>query len=400
MERAMTKQTKKPSKASKSKAKPRSAKAATEKKLASVADIAKRLSKLEAERPKPPIHRRYKSNDCTIEKLGELLRENTNGLLMLRDELAGLIASWEKQGHEGDRTFYLEAWNGCSSFDTDRIGRGTIFIPQLCLSLFGGIQPDKLRSLLDSMSDALANDGTLQRFQLLVYPDHKDWEWCDRMPNKEARDAVYKVFEVLAHFVPEDLGAMPTDEFNKFPYFNFSPAAQDIFIDWSKKLHTETIPNESNTFVVQHFTKYDKLFPALAIILHLVDCAANKKVGAISEAAALQAKAWCDYLQSHSRRCYGLHTDDGAHAAQALSIKLQEQKLKDGFTAHDVVRHGWSHLKKSERVEPALAWLEDKHWIRAIPMPTTGKGGRPTTAYQINSNIKFKEEKNAKTVGA
>lgn len=407
----MTKQSKKTTKATKSNAKPRRATPAKGKKTAtndtpqqakkeSLADIAIRLSKLEAEKPKAPIHRRYKTNDGTIEKIGELLCENPNGLAIIRDELAGLIASWEKQGHESDRAFYLEAWNGCSSFDTDRIGRGTISIPNLCLSLFGGTQPDKMRALLDSMSDALANDGALQRFQLIVYPDPETWEWRDRAPNKEARDKVYDLFKVLAHFVPEDVGASPADEFNKFPYFNFSSDAQQVFIDWSTELHTKTIPIESNTFIVQHLGKYDKLFTALALILHLVDCAANKKAGAVSEAAALQAKAWCDYLQSHSRRCYGLHSDGGVHAALTLSTKLQEKKLKDGFTAHDVVRHGWSRLDKQERVQPALACLEDKGWIRAIPVPPTDKGGRSTIAYQINPNIKFKEKKHAENTEA
>jgi hypothetical protein len=34
--------------------------------------------------------RRYKTNDSTVEKLGELLRENPVGLLILRDELVGV----------------------------------------------------------------------------------------------------------------------------------------------------------------------------------------------------------------------------------------------------------------------------------------------------------------------
>ena len=396
MKKQTNKKSTKPKKAEKLKPKDKKPKSKT----FTVEEVAKRLQKLEEERPKPPIHRRYKSNDGTIEKLGELLCQNPNGLLILRDELVGLLASWEKQGHEGDRTFYLESWNGCSGFDTDRIGRGTISIPNLCLSLFGGTQPDKLRGLLDLMSDALANDGTLQRFQLLVYPDHQEWEWCDIIPDKKAREKVDGVFDKLSTLDPVAWGAVPADDFNKFPYFSFSHEAQEVFITWSEELHTRKIKNESNMFIVQHLTKYDNLFPALAVILHLVDCAANKTVGPISEAAALQAKAWCEYLETHARRCYGLLADDGAHAALVLSIKLQEKRLKDGFTAHDVLRHGWRHLSKPESVQPALAWLEDKHWLRPIAVPTTAKGGRSTTAYSINPKIKFKEEKNAESMDA
>lgn len=38
----------------------------------------------------------------------------------------------------------LEGWNGTKPFATNRIGRGSITIPRLCLSFFGGIQPGKL----------------------------------------------------------------------------------------------------------------------------------------------------------------------------------------------------------------------------------------------------------------
>ena len=91
-----------------------------------------------------PTARRYLVNDATVEKLGELLHENSNGLLQFRDELNGFLRSMDRQGHESDRGFYLESWNGFGSYTYDRIGRGTIVIPNICLSIFGGIQPGPL----------------------------------------------------------------------------------------------------------------------------------------------------------------------------------------------------------------------------------------------------------------
>lgn len=76
------------------------------------------------EEPEPPHQRRFKSNDSTVEKLGDLLVDNPQGLLVFRDELIGLLASWEKEGREGDKAFYLEGWNGTASFNIDRIARG------------------------------------------------------------------------------------------------------------------------------------------------------------------------------------------------------------------------------------------------------------------------------------
>ena len=276
------------------------------------------VTELQAHRKNAPaaaILRRYKSNDTTIEKLGVLLRDNPAEILVLRDELIGLIASWDREGREGDRAFYLEGWNGNASFDTDRIGCGSICIPNLCVSIFGGIQPDKLTSYLEQAANALANDGMLQRFQLLVFPDHRAWEWRDRPPDKTARDTAFGVFDALAGFDPVACGAAPADDFIRFPYFRFDDAAQEIFIEWSGDLHQMRLPTEDQPIIAQHLAKFDKLFPALALILHLVDCSATKHYGPITAEAALRAGAWCEYLEAHARRCYGLLTDEGLRAA-------------------------------------------------------------------------------------
>ncbi|WP_375632844.1 DUF3987 domain-containing protein, partial [Bartonella sp. AA74HLJMH] len=83
-------------------------------------------------------------NDVSVEKLGELLKENPRGLLMVRDELAGFLANLERKEYQSDRAFYLTAFNGDDQFTYDRIERGTIFIPYVTLSMIGGIQPSRI----------------------------------------------------------------------------------------------------------------------------------------------------------------------------------------------------------------------------------------------------------------
>lgn len=353
--------------------------------------IAKELRAHGDQAPNAPTLRRYKSNDCTVEKLGELLRENSAGLLILRDELVGLLATWEKEGREGERAFFLEGWNGDQRFDTDRIGRGHISIPNLCVSIFGGIQPDKLTVYLEQAAHALGNDGMLQRFQLLVYPDARCWEWRDRSPNREARDAAFAVFESLADFDPVTWGAAPADDFAKFPYFRFDAAAQAVFIEWSEDIHRGRMPNEDEPIIRQHLAKFDKLLPALALILHLVDCVANGTRGPVRKESALRAAAMCEYLEAHARRCYGLLKDGGLRAAQALVAKLGHGALKDGFTLRDVRRNQWRNLTTDEAIQAALDWLEDEGWLRSEPSGGTGRGsGRRTVRYWIHPRISAK----------
>src|SRR5262249_19048888 len=104
--------------------------------------------------------RRYVINDATIEKVGEILIGKPRGILLNRDELVGWFSSFQRSGREIDRAFYLESWNGTGSFNVDRIGRGSIHVPALTISILGGIQPDRLRSLFSgAMADGGEADG-------------------------------------------------------------------------------------------------------------------------------------------------------------------------------------------------------------------------------------------------
>ena len=219
--------------------------------------------------PEEPKQRRFKSNDSTVEKLGDLLVHNPQGMLVYRDELIGLLASWEKEGKEGDKAFYLEGWNGTASFNIDRIGRGSLHIKNLCISVFGGIQPDLLERYLAGISTSLDNDGRIQRFQVMVYPNPVPWEWRDRYPVKGAREAVRCLFDRLAVFDPVQDGAIPSDDFVKLPHFCFDDAAQEIFIEWCNELHTVHIANEQNPLMQQHFGKFEKLFCPPSLSRHL-----------------------------------------------------------------------------------------------------------------------------------
>lgn len=328
--------------------------------------------------PEKPHERRFKSNDSTVEKLGDLLVNNPQGLLVFRDELIGLLASWEKEGREGDKAFYLEGWNGTSGFNIDRIARGSLHIKNLCLSVFGGIQPELLERYLAGISTSLDNDGRIQRFQVLVYPDGVAWEWRDRYPVKGAREAVRDLFYRLAHFDPVQDGAAPADDFVKLPHFHFDDEAQEIFVAWCTELHTVHIATEQNPLMRQHFGKFEKLFCSIALILHV----SENGIGPVKASSALRAAAWCEYLAGHARRVYGLVEASKVNAARMVGRRIADGKLLDGFTLRDVVRKAWTGVTTSLQAESALATLEERGWIQGEE--TDNPTGRPTTRYYIN----------------
>lgn len=328
--------------------------------------------------PEKPYARRFKSNDATVEKLGDILVHNQMGMLVFRDELIGLLSSWDKEGREGDRAFYLEGWNGVGSFSIDRIARGSLYIKCLCLSVYGGIQPDLLERYLSGISNSLDNDGRIQRFQVLVYPESVQWEWRDRYPVKGAREAVRDLFDRLAAFDPVQDGATEADDFVNLPHFYFDDQAQELFIEWSTELHRELIAKEQNPLMQQHFGKFEKLFCAVALILHL----AEGNVGPVTVDSAIRAAAWCEYLAGHARRVYGLVEVARVNAAKMVGRRISEGKLLNGFTARDVYKKGWTGISTHSEAESALCILEEFDWIRGYE--AFDQPGRPTVRYQIN----------------
>ncbi|NDD93354.1 DUF3987 domain-containing protein, partial [bacterium] len=122
--------------------------------------------------PTEPKRERFVVHDSTYQALGVILADNPRGVLALADELSGLLQSLDTPGQEAARGFYLTGWSGTGSYSFDRIGRGSITLARYCLSVFGGFQPDRIKQYVQfSQRGSSKNDGLLQRFQLLVWPD-------------------------------------------------------------------------------------------------------------------------------------------------------------------------------------------------------------------------------------
>jgi putative DNA primase/helicase len=335
------------------------------------------------EEPAEPVRRRYILNDPTVEALGERLNENPRGLLVLRDELMGWIKSLEKPGHESDRAFYLEAWNGSSRFAYDRIGRGTLDIGSATVSLLGGIQPGPIAALMDeARSGGAGNDGLIQRFQLMVFPDPpKEWRTVDEYPDKDAKARALQVFDFLAALDPGTLAKRDGDD---GPHFvRFDDEAQGLFYEWQADLMGRL--READGGLMQaHLAKFGKLMPALALIFHLIEVADGTAQGPVSLEAAEMAAAWCDYLEAHAERVYGVANDGGYSRARILVRHIQRGDLTSPFTARDVLRKGWQSLTIPVEVGEALDVAEEFGWVARMQRTAAPRGGRPTADYLIN----------------
>lgn len=333
-----------------------------------------------------PSLKRYQVNDSTPEKLADICTENPQGVLVFRDELTGLLKSFEKQGNEGARAFYLEAWNGKGSYTIDRIARGSSLVETLCVSVFGGIQPDKIQAYLSKMDEG-DNDGLIQRFQLLVYPDPIPFEYIDRYPDRDAERELQAIFKNIAHASLHNFmqwGAVK-GEYDKMPKMQFTDEAQSIFVEWYKGI---SAPSDNySSYEQQHFAKYGGLMPCLALIFQVLEAANNPsaKGSGISAKNARLAVRWCDYLKSHAERIY--HMANAKNTAVALSKKVSAGLLPSPFTPREVQQKGWQYLTDSAKIKEAIAELVDAGWLFDATDPEP-KPGRTSYKYLINPAVK------------
>ncbi len=324
-----------------------------------------------------PTCQRVLLNDSTPEKLQAILAENPGGILVLRDELTGLLTLLDRKERAGERQFYLESWNGNSSYTVDRISRGTVHIPAACVSLFGGMQPARLRAYMGgALRDGAANDGLMQRLQVLVWPDDPSTEWrhIDRPPNDLAREAYAKTLTRLLE--------LPLDE----PLvLRFDADAQALFNEWWRALEHELRGGDLPDYLTSHFAKYRSLMPTLAGLYELAEWVHgrgdNEIIGLVS---TRRAAATCDYLRSHALRAYACQPQASIEAARTLLRRINEGSIGPGrLGLRDVYRHHWSGLAKPEEARAACGVLVEYGWLQLLVSDTRVKG-RPSEEYAIH----------------
>ena len=326
--------------------------------------------------PEEPIARTYWTSDATAEKLGVLLAENPGGLLVERDELSSLLAMLEDERGATARGLYLSGWSGNEGYRFDRIMRGTTCLPKFALSVVGGIQPGPLSRYVRSAFSGERADGLLQRFQLIVWPDHETFKYVDRVPDKAARDAAATLFQRADSMDPEAIGRR--DDFGDDPPFlRFSPQAQGLFVEWYEEFMRDLRSAEGDGSesgpMAAHLGKYPGLVGKLALITHVAD---DPSASEISEFSLLKALSWIQYLTPHAQRVYHAVNHPETGAAELLLARLRRGELPSVFKARDVYRKDWQGLTDRESVKKACRLLFDYGWLIEID-PGGSQGGRP-----------------------
>lgn len=199
-------------------------------------------------------------NDSTAEALARIEARSPRGLLLFRDELAGLIEGLDRYNKgNGDRTFYLEAFNG-GPYTQDRVKDGEIAIPNHCFSIVGGIQPDRLRQLLTHTG---SDDGFASRL-LFFWPDQLP---AGRIPAGTQHDDLESALNRIDAFPIDDEGIE----------LGLSEEAYGVFDDWYLEDRGSRVGTKGK--LGSAYGKLAGYVLRLAGILHILDWAFSEANG-------------------------------------------------------------------------------------------------------------------------
>jgi hypothetical protein len=321
-----------------------------------------------AEVPPKPALERLTITDATVEAVAAVLSDNKRGVLLLRDELSAWAANLKKYG-EGDRAFWIEAFGGRSyTVDRRKLGAKPMFIPHLAVSILGGIQPDRLASLVLQGDD----DGLAARFL---------YTWPQPVPPKRPQGRLDTARLTAAFRRLRSLGFIEVEPGKSQPVtLPIENAAAEEFDAWRN--HHFNDSQHVAGLVASAYGKMPGLAVRLALVLEHLWWAAEPD--GTPEPTLVSRKALgtaLDLIESYIKpmllRVAGEAALPERDRDAAVLARAILQKRPEVINAREL-RREWrlSGLREPARVDAAIAALVEARWLAPVPVPGHDPGRR------------------------
>jgi hypothetical protein len=335
-----------------------------------------------------PAPRRCVVSDVTTESLGSILAENPRGLLMVRPELAALVAGMNqyKQGKGHDRQVYLALWDGdILAIDRKSDRGGPLYVTDPFTAIVGSIQPDVLGRLRGEPVRGVPppDDGFLDRF-LFAYPPELPAvgeQWREVSP--EALDAWQGVVDRLLglEMVAEDGHARPF-------LVRLSRCGRQ---EWQRFTQAHADEMNAEDFLPHLFGPWAKLkgyAARLALVVHYLRWAVGDvQVETVDGESMARATRLVHYFKGHLRKVYALmdadHEAAGARRLLRWIAREQRQEFKRWEAHKDLKNQGL--FPRPEDLDGPLHRLVKHGFLRVRPAPAAVGPGRPAEpSYEVN----------------
>jgi len=313
--------------------------------------------------------------DATTERLACLAAKQNKGLLLIRDELAGLLANLTRYtGGGSDRPFFLEGFGG-RPYVVERVGRPPSRVGRLLVTLAGGIQPDRLASLLLDAED----DGLLARF-LPIWPEPAPLR---RDPGHPDGGFVAQAFERLW-----GLRLEPAADGERPWFVPFSEGAREVLFE--VRTHARALESDAHGLMVSYIGKAPGSVVRLALVLAYLDWSAEggsepRRIEA--EHVGRAAHYVFEYAVPMARRAYAeAAAPTEETAARRLARLIRDERL-EAFTIREVQRRELAGLRRAVEIETAADVLVQAGLIRPLRHEPGPRGGRPQIVWTVSPHV-------------
>lgn len=307
------------------------------------------------ENERPPMPATY-TNDCTTEKLSEVLVDNPRGLLFVVEEFDSWIGSHDayRNGGGKDRGEWLQLFDG-GPHQIDRIKRGSFFVPNWSASLMSACTP----SALKRYASKLPNDGLLQRvLPVLVRPALPAGDSHDLSAERLAWDAcVRRVYGLAGGADAPSRGVVVMSEEARVAFKHY--AAEYRELAQACAAYHEGLAG--------HVAKYGTLLARIALTFHAVTTEQHPTAVALKSETMHLAARFLARAFKHARAFYAeLGGNDTAwHVARRIAASL----LADGqaeVTRRDLIQSCRAFRDATpDQQNDAMKLLEDAAWVRS-----------------------------------
>lgn len=336
-----------------------------------------------------PVEKRYETNDATPEVLHQLYAQNPQGIVNIVDELARWLRDMDKQGREGSRQFHIESWDGDIPYTMDRIGRGKNMQATMCETVIGGMQPARLHPHVKAANSGTGDDdGLIQRFSMMIWPDSEPFTFVDRAPDARAEASARLLFGRF-----DDMPILFDDDGQLKPVVvGFTEAAQTEFVDWYCRHVNECRSGDLAPALVSHLLKYSKAIPALALIIGTANGEAE-----ISTASWRKAMGWYRYLRAHAERIYDYASSMLDEIARSVLKKITDpdpvkrlgRQVEGGviFSVRDAMRKVKALEDSADLARNVLDFMADLGYLRDVSGKDVGKDTFAVSQKVFDNNI-------------
>jgi len=332
------------------------------------------------EKPTPPVCDRYWCSDITVEALAARLAHAPRGLLLVRDELAGWLKSFDqyKGGKGGDSAHWLTI-HGARDLIVDRKtgDKTTIYVPRAAVSICGGVQPEILRAALGREH---FQDGLAARL-LLANPRRLPKRWTEANVSHALEIEMANVFAKLWELEP-DLDVDGESQPKTLPLTPEAKAAWIEFYDRHGREQAEVAGDLASAF-----SKLEGYAARLALVLHCVSAitgeADENTVDETSIRAGIKLVEW---FKSETRRVYSALAESDDDREQRKLVELIERK-GGAITASELAHSDRRFRNQTEAAHSTLNALVDAGVLARELIPSGPKGGPSKEVYRLTSNV-------------